>query len=106
MNGLPMVNVDLSTPTESVVPTPAGSNTSNLCVGTSTATPLTPEILNSVMAMTNPLEYSFPLTVTSHVSTKVSQVRWSTFNFQLFLANTFLKQKNLHFYRWINHCCD
>lgn len=79
MNGVPILNVDMATTTSValVPPTSAVINTSNLTVGTSTnTTPLTPEILNSVMAMTNPLEYSFPSTATSNPSTnKMSQVR-------------------------------
>ncbi|XP_031627376.1 activating transcription factor 3-like, partial [Contarinia nasturtii] len=74
MNGIPIINVDMSTTSIPVVPTPNATNTSNLTVGTNTTTPLTPEILNSVMAMTNPLEYSFPSTTTSiPFSSKVSQ---------------------------------
>ncbi|XP_055302439.1 activating transcription factor 3 isoform X2 [Sitodiplosis mosellana] len=76
MNGVPILNVDMATTTSAAVvqPTPSVTNTSNLMVGTATTTPLTPEILNSVMAMTNPLEYSFPSTTTSNPSTnKVSQ---------------------------------
>lgn len=80
MNGIPMLNVDLSTSTsQTIAPSSSVINTSNLTVGTNTSTPLTPEILNSVMAMTNPLEYSFPST--SNVSTRVSQVRQRLFFF-------------------------
>lgn len=84
---VPMLNVDMATSAQvAAVPTPAPSTTSttNLTVGSVTgaaATPLTPEILNSVMAMTNPLEYSFPAANAasaanqSHAN-KVSQVRF------------------------------
>lgn len=63
MNGVPILNVEMSTTGSiPVIPTTVVTTTSNLTVGTNTATPLTPEILNSVIAMTNPLEYSFPST--------------------------------------------
>lgn len=81
MNGIPILNVDMATASSVAAatvepPTSAVTNTSNLTVATTAtaaaATPLTPEILNSVMAMTNPLEYSFPSIAASN---KVSQVR-------------------------------
>lgn len=83
MNGIPMVNVEMVTPAQvAVVPSSSAAatvtSTSNLSVGnisTTGATPLTPEILNSVMAMTNPLEYTFPSTAAgSLMTTKISQV--------------------------------
>lgn len=92
MSGVPALNVDMVTTAASVAIVPASAavtSTSNLTVGTCTTTPLTPEILNSVMAMTNPLEYSFP-TNTTTTTTKLSQVKkkifdfWMNFNFHLF----------------------
>lgn len=93
MNGIPMVNVEMAPTTTSqganAAPPPppptTATSASNLSVGTISnaagATPLTPEILNSVMAMTNPLEYSFPANVSgagSMTTTKMSQVRMSS----------------------------
>lgn len=88
MNGIPLVNVEMAPTTAvaqvAIVSSPAITSTTNLRVGTATtattttstgaATPLTPEILNSVMAMTNPLEYSFPSSANALMTTKVSQV--------------------------------
>lgn len=79
MSGVPMLNVDMVTTASVAVmptPTPMVTSTSNLTVGTANNTPLTPEILNSVMAMTNPLEYSFPpgVNTSNQMATKVSQV--------------------------------
>lgn len=79
MSGVPMLNVDMVTTASLAVmptPTPMVTSTSNLTVGTANNTPLTPEILNSVMAMTNPLEYSFPpgVNTSNQTATKVSQV--------------------------------
>lgn len=82
MSGIPMVNVEMVTSPSQVAPSQVQPNASNLSAGTITTaagtTPLTPEILNSVMAMTNPLEYSFPADNASSAgpmfTTKVSQV--------------------------------
>lgn len=76
MNGVPMLNVDMVTTASTAVQSsqPSVTSTTNLTVGNAANTPLTPEILNSVMAMTNPLEYSFPTTSSSQMATKVSQV--------------------------------
>lgn len=53
-----------------------GVSSAGLTPGICTTTPRTPEILNSVIAMTNPLEYSFPSTTTGIVvQPKQSQVR-------------------------------
>lgn len=65
MSGVPMLGIDgcSSTPTILIATTSVtnnNNNPNNLTVGSCSNTPLTPEILNSVMAMTNPLEYSFP----------------------------------------------
>lgn len=80
MNGIPLVNVEMATPSQlppSSAVAATVTNTSNLSVGTIStagATPLTPEILNSVMAMTNPLEYTFPSSAGTLMTTKISQV--------------------------------
>lgn len=82
MSGVPMLNVDMVTTAASVAVAPApaivASSSTNLTVGTCTTTPLTPEILNSVMAMTNPLEYSYPANAAANANastSKLSQVK-------------------------------
>lgn len=46
-----------------------GSGSATLAVSSCSTTPRTPEILNSVIAMTNPLEYSFPSSTQSTPAT-------------------------------------
>lgn len=75
MSGQQMLGVD-GCSQSSIVTSSSIVTTSNghLTVNNPACTPLTPEILNSVMAMTNPLEYSFPATSATTTTTKVSQV--------------------------------
>lgn len=80
MSGAPMLGVDgcaISTSAMLTSTAPSMVTTSNgqLAVGTTCShTPLTPEILNSVMAMTNPLEYTFSANNPAIISTEISQV--------------------------------
>lgn len=77
-----------------------GVSSAGLTPGICTTTPRTPEILNSVIAMTNPLEYSFPSTTAGIVvQPKQSQVSAQSgflvffflFGFLIFLKFLILK---------------
>lgn len=98
MSGPPMLGVDGCASTVSnhlsATTTTGSTTTGGLTVGVCNTTPLTPEILNSVMAMTNPLEYSFPSANLSTATTmKMSQVNsnlfllvlnWNSPNFDIY----------------------